>query len=309
MSGIFISYRRTDASGYAGALYQALTRRFGKKHVFMDIDTLQPGLDFGHALDEAVSTCDVLIALIGPGWSNAVDGNGRRRLDDPEDFVRIEIATALDRDGIRVIPVLVGNASMPRAEMLPDDLKSLSRRHNFELSDERWEYDVQRLITRLEPLITAQQRLSRKWLAATVMLVSIVIVGVYFMRFRSDDNLHSTPLSVNVAVCADGSNTEGCKRVPTSAQVQASEGGRTSRGQPWVATDDAGWVTFDRSKFTGETIDLMLEHVTKARFACTDIDSGNRISTEWITGREGNFIRLTPISAGPITCDVTLLNG
>jgi outer membrane biosynthesis protein TonB len=195
MSGIFISYRRYDASGYAGRLYERLARRFGKRRVFMDIDTLQAGLDFGQALDQAVENCDVLIALIGPGWLRAVDAEGHRRLDDPDDFVRMEIATALARDGIRVIPVLVGNAPMPRAEMLPDDLKPLARRHNFEISDERWEYDVGRLIARLGPIVEPRRRLSLRSLAAiaAALLVLLLTAGFYYYFSGDPDPPGSTP--------------------------------------------------------------------------------------------------------------------
>lgn len=116
-----------------------------------------------------------------------------------------------------------------------------------------------------------------------------------------------TTLAVNVAECEDGSTTPGCTREPVEALVQASAGDITAKGLPWLATNDDGWVSFDRASLDGDTIDLMLRTETKPRFACTDKESGDRIETEWIEGREGNFIRLTPISDGDITCDVTLL--
>jgi hypothetical protein len=119
----------------------------------MDIDTLQPGLDFAEALDRAVNSADVLLALIGPRWHSVTDAEGRRRLENPEDFVRREVATALARDDIRVIPVLVGGAAVPKAADLPEDLRPLSRRNAFEISDERWDFDVGRLVKALEPLV------------------------------------------------------------------------------------------------------------------------------------------------------------
>jgi hypothetical protein len=162
MAGIFISYRRSDASGYAGRLYEGLVKRFGKSRIFMDIDTLQPGLDFGRALDDAVAGCDVLIALIGPGWLTAANADGHFRLENPGDYVRLEIATALSREGVRVIPVLVGQASLPKAEALPEELRSLVRRHAYELSDHRWEYDLQRLAAALEQVIRPTRRPGRE---------------------------------------------------------------------------------------------------------------------------------------------------
>jgi hypothetical protein len=117
-----------------------------------------------------------------------------------------------------------------------------------------------------------------------------------------------TTLAVNLAECEDGSNTPGCDREPVEALVQASAGDITAEGFPWLATNDEGWVSFDRASLEGETIDLMLQTDTEPRFACTDKESSERIETEWIEGREGNFIRLTPISEDDITCDVTLLD-
>lgn len=153
MPGIFISYRRDDTSGHAGHLYRDLTQHLGRDRVFMDIDTLQPGLDFAEALDRAVNSADVLLALIGPRWHSVTDAEGRRRLENPEDFVRREVATALARDDIRVIPVLVGGAGVPKAAELPEPLRPLSRRNAFEISDERWDFDVGRLVKTLEPLV------------------------------------------------------------------------------------------------------------------------------------------------------------
>ena len=116
-----------------------------------------------------------------------------------------------------------------------------------------------------------------------------------------------TTLAVHMAKCADNSSKLGCKREPVKALVQASAGEITAEGAPWLATNDEGWVSFDRALLDGDTVDLMLRTNTEPRFACTDLDSGDRIETEWIEGREGNFIRVTPISEGDITCDVTLL--
>src|SRR5262245_24172821 len=134
MAGIFISYRREDSIAYAGRLYDRLQAHFGKQLVFMDIDTLKPGEDFVEVLQAAVSGCDVLIAIIGKGWLTEKDETGHVRLANPEDFVYLEISTALER-GIRVIPALVGSAQMPPSTKLPDALKKLARRQAISLSD------------------------------------------------------------------------------------------------------------------------------------------------------------------------------
>src|SRR6476646_6329062 len=142
-SRIFISYRRTDTSAYAGRLYDQLNATFPGQ-VFMDVDTLEPGIDFVQRIEESVDSADVLIAVIGRGWASAVDEEGRRRLDQPDDFVRLEVAEALDR-AIRVIPVLVGGAAMPEADELPPDLAPLARRNGLTLTDLEWRAGVDRL--------------------------------------------------------------------------------------------------------------------------------------------------------------------
>jgi hypothetical protein len=129
---IFISYRRSDAQHIAGRLFDRLETRFGSGNVFMDVDSIEPGMDYGEAIDEAVSSCDVLLAVIGSKWINAVDEHNRRRLDDPDDLVVLEIATALQRD-VRVIPVLVDGAPPPRRDDLPGALAPLARRHAVRL--------------------------------------------------------------------------------------------------------------------------------------------------------------------------------
>jgi formylglycine-generating enzyme required for sulfatase activity len=161
MSGpIFISYRRDDAPHLAGRLYDRLSARFPKDQIFIDVDNLDPGVDFVEAIEQSVGACDVLIAVIGRRWLISSEAEGSRRLDNPDDFVRLEIATALKRN-IRVIPVLEDDASMPRASDLPDDLKALVRRNAVEVSYTRFSADSERLIVALERIFektTAEQQ-------------------------------------------------------------------------------------------------------------------------------------------------------
>lgn len=152
MSAIFLSYRRDDSSGYAGRMFDNLAERFGRERVFMDIETLEPGMDFVAGIDRAIDSCGAVIAMIGPNWIKAEDGEGRRRLDNPHDFIRLEITSALNR-GVRVIPVLVHNASMPPERELPEPLRPLCRLQACEISDSRWDFDVRRLLDVLAPLV------------------------------------------------------------------------------------------------------------------------------------------------------------
>lgn len=141
---IFISYRRDDTEGEAGRLFDDLARSFGEQSVFMDVSGINPGADFRKAIDDNVASCGVLLAIIGPAWASITSPSGGRRLDDPNDFVRLEIASALARD-VAVIPVLVHDAKMPRPEDLPEDLKNLSYRNSVEITHTRWNSDVQLL--------------------------------------------------------------------------------------------------------------------------------------------------------------------
>jgi hypothetical protein len=146
MSDIFISYRRGTASPYARGIYERLETQFGADRVFMDIDTMEPGVDFVEYIKTAVSSCRVLIVVIGPDWVATVDDTGQRRLDDPEDFVRVEVTAAFERDDVRVIPVLVGDASPPKKADLPPELAPLTRRQALEITDGRWDYDLRVLV-------------------------------------------------------------------------------------------------------------------------------------------------------------------
>jgi hypothetical protein len=143
VAGIFISYRRQDSQGFAGRLADDLIEAFGEHRVFRDVE-IRPGDDFTYALREAVAGCDVLLAVISRGWLHARTLSGHRRLFQSNDWVRVEIETALDR-GIRVVPVLVGGATMPGADNLPPSLAALAARQAFVLRDDRWAGDITRL--------------------------------------------------------------------------------------------------------------------------------------------------------------------
>jgi hypothetical protein len=144
-----VSYRRDDAAGHAGRLYDALAERFGPTNVFMDIDTIDLGVEFRAAIDGAIASCDVVLGVIGRGWATATDASGRRRLDDPDDFVRLELESAFARN-IAVIPTLVQGADMPSSGEVPPSLSPLPGRQGIELRDTAWHADVDRLVRRLE---------------------------------------------------------------------------------------------------------------------------------------------------------------
>jgi hypothetical protein len=204
---IFICYRREDTAANAGRLADALVERFGRHSVFMDVDTIEPGVDFNEEIDRAIGHCDVLIALIGPRWLESSNARGRR-LDDPQDYVRLEIGHALDR-GIRVIPTLVGGAEMPEADVLPGDLAKLAKRNAVELTDKRFRTDLQALVEPLERI--AEQKRNRELAAAALVAPAPT---VYLAPIATPEQQRSAPLqplTTDIQRVATGN-----KRAPSS---------------------------------------------------------------------------------------------
>jgi hypothetical protein len=201
-SRIFVSYRRQDSPGFAGRIADHLDRHFGGDAIFRDVEAIEYGTDFIEAIDAAVASCAVVVVVIGPLWVNVTDSEGRIRLYNADDFVRLEVGKALAR-GIRVIPVLVQNALPPRAEDLPSDLVQLSRRQAIAVSDERFSDDMARLIRAIE---SAYNSLApRTFLASSIpgsrgaarrrrstligAAVAVVALGAAVLAFTQSPNL------------------------------------------------------------------------------------------------------------------------
>ncbi|MFT3751217.1 MAG: toll/interleukin-1 receptor domain-containing protein [Agriterribacter sp.] len=192
---IFISYRVQDTAADTGRLVDSLKQVFSEDQIFMDIEKLEPGVDFRVALAKSLETCDVLFAVIGPEWIGR-DKNGDPRIKHSEDWVRIELETALKRD-IRVIPVLVRDASLPQPEELPETLYPLLNRQTYEISNKRWKYDTDQLINFLKqigfnpkkqdiPLPEQSSGGIGKWLIyGLIGLAAVVIAVLMFETTRS----------------------------------------------------------------------------------------------------------------------------
>jgi hypothetical protein len=147
---LFISYRRQDSAAWTGRLFDVLTSRYGTESVFLDFANIAPGLDFRRHITDAVSNCDAFLVVVGPRWLEAsYREDGRRRIDDPNDFVRIELSTALQLQK-PMVPVLVGGATMPTAVMLPDELRSLASLQSIPLGDATWNQDIGRVTSLLD---------------------------------------------------------------------------------------------------------------------------------------------------------------
>ncbi len=151
MPRIFISYRRSDSAAAAGRIYDRLCMAFGEDNLFKDVDNIPPGANYRRILESEVSNCDVLLAIIGPRWLNTADESGKRRLDEPDDFVRIEIETALSREEALVIPVLVDDSPMPDRDNLPESLRELHYRNAVNIrNDPDFNRDIARLIATIQ---------------------------------------------------------------------------------------------------------------------------------------------------------------
>jgi TIR domain len=149
MAGVFISYRREDTPAHAGRLYERLASRYGKRRVFRDLDAIPIAKDFRERINEAISSCDALIAVIGRDWLTVSDSSGQPKLHNPRDWLTVEIATALRMNKV-VIPVLVENADMPSEDALPDPLKPVAYIHALKTSEQDWDYHVGLLIRTIE---------------------------------------------------------------------------------------------------------------------------------------------------------------
>ena len=227
---IFITYRREETAAHAGRLNDGLEARFGEGNVFMDVD-MAPGVDFVKRITEAVAACHVLIVVMGPRWATVEDDQGKPRIADPEDFVRLEVETALRRPDVTPIPVLVAGGRMPDPEILPPEVRAITQRQALELSDQRWHYDVGRLISALDELLAevgfrpappppARRRFwtvvraisSRRRLWAGVGAAAVVVAG-----------LAALALALFPDGSADGSD-ESWKRVDAGASVLDGSG-------------------------------------------------------------------------------------
>jgi hypothetical protein len=167
---VFISYRRDDAAGYAGRLEEALEKRLGHGSVFRDVLDIAPGADFGAAIRQRLAGAQTVLVLIGPRWAGG-DTPGARRLDDAQDFVRLEVQEAL-ASGAQVIPVLLPGATMPTEAELPAPLQALARRNAMTLGDTHWGADIDRLLASIG--VTPPRRVWPWALGAALLAAALV---------------------------------------------------------------------------------------------------------------------------------------
>jgi hypothetical protein len=296
MPGIFISYRREDSAGHAGRLFDRLGAKFGRDRVFMDVSAIEVGLDFVDTIKLAIGSCDILLAVIGREWATCKDQSGHRRLDDPNDFIRLEIATALSRN-VRVIPVLVQGAPVPDAGTLPPDLKLLTRRQTAELRDTRWGADVDDLIVALESMLAVPPRVPagvppgrsagqpatvlsettlpldlqapggsmRRWPLAGGAVLLLATAGLLPFGSGNLQNASSSPTATQIPVSADPAPGAVIRQTPAA-------GGEPRADSRSVAIDVAERpppppdTRVAVPRLVGKALDRASEHIRKAGF-------------------------------------------
>jgi tetratricopeptide (TPR) repeat protein len=211
---VFISYRRDDTSGYASRLDADLSSAFGRARVFRDVKSIEAGRAFVTEIEAAIGSASAVLVVIGREWVSCTDERSRRRLDDPQDLVRLEVVSALN-SAARVIPVLVDGARMPNADELPEPLGPLTANHAVVLSDEHWPEDVERLVATIEAVPDGPRRsqwprwlrprATLRWIASSLAVVSAVL-GILGVSVRSALDRPPVPASMtgdfNVGVAA-----------------------------------------------------------------------------------------------------------
>ncbi len=190
MNKIFISYRRDDSAGYAGRLADRLATAFGEEQIFRDYEDIKPGQHFVESLENALANAKVLLVIIGKHWLTASNSQGQRRLDQANDYVRLEIETAL-KNNLTIIPILLNTTPMPETQELPTGLTALAFRQAITLSDSRWNRDVDNLIAYLRNLtgLAAPQpaiRLKRIALYSTLSACGAIALLFWLFLRQSD---------------------------------------------------------------------------------------------------------------------------
>jgi hypothetical protein len=311
MPDVFISYRREDTSGYAGRLYDQISARFGAEHVFMDVTTIEPGSDFVEVIEQKVSACDALIALIGKTWLTSRDEQNRVRLGRSEDFVSVEITAALKRN-VEVVPLLVGGAKMPLQQELPESLQLLARHQAVEVSDTHFTRDVADLIQSLErlgnkPRFDVRKRI-KSGLVAALFLLLLMAAGIGVSTWQTGrhereqaeatrhlGHLVNPSAPVNPPKAAVDANISGYwravlqkERVSYETYFFCDVAGGKLFGKAIYPTGEAGILN---GTVNGDKISFITKHVPdfseeEATFTIEGRISGNEIQI-WMQDKDG----------------------
>jgi hypothetical protein len=260
---IFLSYRRDDAEGESRRLYDDLVLAYGPGSVLLDVAASAGRRDFREAIDENLAACGALLAVIGPAWATSAGASGQRRLDNAEDFVRLEISSALARN-IAVIPVLVREASIPLPDELPDNMKDFGRLDGVEISRARWTSDVAWLVQALKPYVIAaagpdsgsaavalqqpsgaksKRPSKRMWIAGGIAALLVLGAAGYSIAHKTPPDQAATP---DPAVTTP--------EVELQNAVQLSGAWRNTNSQPGVDALRELRITGNAPHFTAEAL-------------------------------------------------------
>lgn len=261
---IFVSYRRDDAAHVTGRIHDFLASRFGAANVFMDVDSVAPGEDFVRKIGDTIAMCDLFLLVIGPGWLTARTADGRRRIDLTGDFVRIELSAALTR-GVKIVPVLVDGAQMPRQEDLPEDVAQMVRHNAVFLGHATFRRDMEALAAGVAPPDLLTRMRSPQGMALLAGAVSLLALGVVLTR-GSDGvgSVRDIPGTVSAVSLVQGEDTSGQRRSIASNGFRAERG---SEGRLKIAADipyrdrlyeasEVSGIEFMSSVFYGASVDL-----------------------------------------------------
>ena len=302
MGSVFISYRREDSEGQARALFQDLVARLGRDSVFMDVDSIGLGRDFRAVLQERLATCDVMLALIGRDWVDGKDKSGRRRLDIPGDFVRMEITAALKRN-IPVTPLLLHGAQMPTVEQLPEDLSDLAYRNGFELSHNRWESDVQELVKRLglvarndtpsgakTDAAAARQAANKPWFAiAGASVIAVAVGGFLYYQKTPQETLKTEKEAPKVnapspSMAKNLSDSSLIERKPANSAVSDRRGGQEKThtfNSPDFQLKISTEGSYSSSPFRVDNLELSKDFLINFQIKSTRSGGSTRYGIAW----------------------------
>ncbi|MEL7448640.1 MAG: toll/interleukin-1 receptor domain-containing protein [Pseudomonadota bacterium] len=268
MADIFVCYRRADSRGDAGRLADSLDSRFKKSQVFRDVESLEGGVDYTAVIEQTIARCTVLLVVIGPRWLDIRNDAGERRLDEADDFIRLEIGAAID-SGVEVIPVLVGGAPMPRREELPHSLQAMAGFQAMELSDSRWDYDVGLIIKRVSDLVDPCNAIceilgslipTKAWLRWPAVLVATILLLAGFTQVAAvnddpvlGDHLRLMDVDLESAPWADGNclypndcDRRDSRKISSTIRVEGAEVRRDPDGSELHVVLSLRWVLRDK---------------------------------------------------------------
>lgn len=312
-SGIFVSYRRADSAGWAGRLVADLGRRVSPDSIFIHVSTIDVGHDFVAAIESALSSCRVVLVVIGPYWLAPAADGGEPRLFEDDDVVHLEISRALALPGVQVIPVLVGDAPLPGADELPEDLAPLSRRQAFELSDSRWDHDVDRLVRVLSKAGAGAAR--QAWLKPRYVYPAIASAIVFAALLAWNDRRERPAPSANettdasVAAIPHETVETSSSNAPAAQSVQSGKPpGKTKQGAGVPAATKPQVAVTIQGAWAGEFVSGRSNRRSREMFTF-EVEGAAVHGQNWLeTWEEGasrpRVFRKFPLLGGKIDGDV-----